>query len=313
MARTPPPADSGIIDSTAALDSLYQAPFSGFVAARTALVRQLQRSGHKDVAARIASAAKPSRAAWLVNQVYWHHRATYEEVLAAGTAARVAQQARLLGESGADVGQRLVARDAAVARAIEAAGTIARAEGAALSETARGQVRASFEALAAHGQEARLPHGQLTAEVPLPGLAAFAGLVLPHDEPSPARRFEVVPRRGPSEARAATPPHIPPPDPRVVAAEALVRDVGQREQETARRLDELTRGVDAAREVLAAAESAASDAARALEHARHAMGQARATRQAVSDELDRLGRERAEAEQQLRALQAPASGAPPHP
>ncbi|MBA2353147.1 MAG: hypothetical protein H0V80_00615, partial [Acidobacteria bacterium] len=81
MARTRPPDDNGIIDSTAALASLYQRAFAEFIPTRTVLVRQLQRSGHKDVAARIASATKPTRAAWLVNQVFWRQRALYDAVL----------------------------------------------------------------------------------------------------------------------------------------------------------------------------------------------------------------------------------------
>ena len=108
-----PTDDPSFVDSTAALASLYQAPFAEFIARRSALVSQLKRSGHKDVAARIAAAPKPSRAAYLVNQVYWRAQPTYDALLDTGTAARAAQQARLLGDAASDVGETLRARDLA--------------------------------------------------------------------------------------------------------------------------------------------------------------------------------------------------------
>ena len=66
--------------------------------------------------------------------------------------------------------------------------------------------RESFEALAAHGLESRLAHGHLVADVDLPGLAAFAGLILPATPPpTTVRRFEVVSRRPPPEVPARAP------------------------------------------------------------------------------------------------------------
>ena len=76
------------------------------------------------MAASIATAAKPSRAAYLVNQVYWRAQPTYDAVLDTGTAARAAQQARLLGDAASDVGETLRARDQAVTRAVEQAALV---------------------------------------------------------------------------------------------------------------------------------------------------------------------------------------------
>src|SRR6187431_1320591 len=141
------PEEPPFIDSSAALASLYQAPLAEFIARRAALTSQLKRSGHKDVAARIAAASKPSRAAHLVNQVFWRSQATYDAVLDAGTAARAAQQARLLGDTATDVGGTLRVRDDAVSRAVEQAERVAAEEGQPRSEAILGQVRATFEAL----------------------------------------------------------------------------------------------------------------------------------------------------------------------
>ena len=218
---TPPPDDPSFVDSTAVLSSLYQTPLGEFTARRTQLVSQLKRSGHKEVAGRIASASKPSRSAYLVNQVYWRARATYDAVLDAGTAARAAQQARLLGDASTDLAEVIRARDAVIRTATDTALAVGAAEGQAASDVVATQVRASFEALAAHGLEGRLAHGHLTEDVALPGLAAFAGLVLPAAAPpsGPVRRFEVVARRPAVEQVVPEPPA---PDPLVLEAESRV-------------------------------------------------------------------------------------------
>ena len=219
------PAEAGIVDTSAALASLYQAPLGEFVARRTSLVAQLKKSGHKDVAVRLAGATKPSRAAYLVNQVFWRCRDVYDGVLEAGSAARAAQQARLLGDGGRDLGGTLHLRDRAVDDAVAEAERIAATEGLGAGGAVATQVRASFEALAAHGREGRLPHGQLVEDVELPGLGAFAGLVLPAaPEPPPTRQFQVVRRTEPP-----APPAAPAPDPRVEAAERRLSEARARE------------------------------------------------------------------------------------
>ncbi len=297
---SPPQDDPAIVDSTAALASLYQAPFAEFVARRSALVSQLKRSGHKDVASRIASAAKPTRAAFLVNQVYWRARATYDAVLDTGTAARAAQQARLLGDE-SDLADTLDARDAAVADAVHRAERIAADEGQPSSDAIRAQVRASFEALAAHGREARLPHGQLTADVELPGLAALAGLVLPESAPPPVRRFEVVARR---PASATDPPATPPePDPRIAELEGRLAEARLRERESAERAVELDRALEASRDVLTTAEAAAEEASRKVRTAQEAVDRGERAHAAAAADAARRVQEREAVERELAALQ----------
>lgn len=260
------PADAGIVDSSAALASLYQVPLGEFVARRTALVSQFRKSGHKDVAARLAGATKPSRAAYLLNQVYWRARDTYDGVLQAGSAARAAQQARLLGEVGDDLGGTLRLRDAAVDEAVAEAERIATTEGLGASGAITAQVRASFEALAAHGREARLPHGQLVQDVELPGLGALAGLMLPATAAPPARQFQVVARRADT---SPAPPLVP--DPRVEAAERRVAEARAREAAAVERATELGRSVEAVRSQVTQAQAAVAAATRQLEEAERAL------------------------------------------
>jgi hypothetical protein len=302
-----PPDEPPFVDSTAVLSSLYQAPLADFVTRRTQLVSQLKRSGHKEVAARIASAAKPSRAAYLVNQVFWRARAVYDAVLDAGTAARAAQQARLLGDLSTDLSEVIRERDVAIGAAIDQALTVARSEGPGASDAVATQVRASFESLAAHGLEGRLAHGHLVEDVALPGLGAFAGLILPSTPASsdPVRRFEVVARRSAPE----TAPALPPPDPRVVETEALVERLREQQADVAGRLDALRRGAAAAEEVAMAAERAAADAARSAAEARQAVQRAMASQEAVAADLARVDAELSAAQVTLRHLQGP--DAPP--
>ncbi len=293
------PDEPSIVDSTAALASLYQAPLSAFVARRGALVAQLRRSGHRDVADRIGGAAKPARAPFLVNQVYWRDRAAYDAVLEAGTAARVAQQARLLGDATAGLAGILEARDRAIAAAVSSAEAMAREDALSMSDALRGQVRATFEALAVHGLEGRLPHGHLTHEVELPGLAALAGLTLPHPAPDPVRRFEVVARR-PVEPPVPVSPAQP--DPRIVAAERDLETLVARAGEADRRVEELERALTAAEDVLSRAEAAAAEANRQAEQARQAVARGVEARDRARVAAGSAGRERDAAARRLRAL-----------
>lgn len=309
MARRPP-VDPPFVDSTAALASLYQAPWPEFITRRAALVKQLKQSGHTDVAGRIASAAKPSRAAYLVNQVYWHARQLYDAVLEAGTTARAAQQARLLGDAATDLAETLRRRDRAIDDALARASLVAADEGAPLSDAIGTQVRASFEALAAHGLDARLAHGQFTADVELPGFAAFAGLVLPSDAPasSPPRRFEVVARRA---APAPSPAASAAPDPRVVEAEARVARLAEAHAGAIERRDAVARGSASAADVASAAEAEADRARRAADDARAAAGRASAALDAAEQDLARTVAELEAARADAAALQG--SGQPPEP
>lgn len=302
---TPPPDEPPFVDSTAVLSSLYQTPLGEFTARRAQLVSQLKKSGHKEVASRIASAAKPSRSAYLVNQVYWRARSTYDAVLDAGTAARAAQQARLLGDMSTDLAEVIRERDAAIGAATEQALAVATGEGQPASDAVATQVRASFEALAAHGLEGRLAHGHLTEDVALPGLAAFAGLVLPTDPPpaDPVRRFEVVSRRPAVDPAPVEVP--PPPDPPIVAAEARVGELRVRQAAASERLEDLRRSVSAAEEVAVEAERAAAEAARAAAEARRTVERARASCQAVEEDVQRVDAELASAEARLRDLTTP--------
>src|SRR5690606_40452406 len=126
---------------------LYQENPQTFVARRNELARDLARAGQRDLSARIRTLTRPPASAWVVNQLYWHERGEYEALLAAGSAAREAQQSRLSGRGG-DLARALAERDAIIGRLTRQAERLAAAGGVSMSRDVRERVRTSLEAIA---------------------------------------------------------------------------------------------------------------------------------------------------------------------
>jgi len=63
-----------------AVAALYRAPFESFVAERKRLAAELKAEGDKLGAAELAKRGRPSISAWAVNQLWWHARATFDEL-----------------------------------------------------------------------------------------------------------------------------------------------------------------------------------------------------------------------------------------
>jgi hypothetical protein len=93
-------ADARFLDLHGEVDKLYQAPLAEFTAARNALVARIKAAHGADAAAHVKALAKPSIAAWTLNQLYWRHQPEFMALLMAGDGLRLAQQQRL---GGADV------------------------------------------------------------------------------------------------------------------------------------------------------------------------------------------------------------------
>jgi len=99
----------------AEIDRLYQLPLDEFTAARNALAK----SAGGD-AGRVRGLAKPPVPAWIVNQLYWHDRRTWDALVAASENARRVNRAVLGGKSG-DVRAANAVHDEAVEAAFKAA------------------------------------------------------------------------------------------------------------------------------------------------------------------------------------------------
>jgi hypothetical protein len=172
MARahaSPPPA--------AAVDELFKLPLEQFTAARNALVARLKRSGHAEQADQVKALNKPPLSAWAVNQLFWHHRKAFDDLLATGEKFRQAQAAKLGGKA-SDLRGALEARRESLAALTQSASALLRDAGHTPGPDIMRRVTTTLEALASYGTHPDAPEaGRLTGDVDAPGFEALAALV----------------------------------------------------------------------------------------------------------------------------------------
>lgn len=80
-------------DLESEIDRLYQGPLSTFTSRRNHLVKRLRTAGHRLAADRVKALEKPSLTAWVVNQLWWNHRDTFEALFNVGRELRTADPA----------------------------------------------------------------------------------------------------------------------------------------------------------------------------------------------------------------------------
>ena len=271
-------ADARFLDLHGEVDKLYQAPLAEFTAARNALVARIKAAHGADAAAHVKALAKPSIAAWTLNQLYWRHQPEFMALLMAGDGLRLAQQQRL-GGADVDLTPPTRARQSAVDTLLALATDILKEGGHAPSPDMRQRLLGSLDALAAYGTGSLAPKaGRLTEDVPAPGFAALAGMAVPEpgaDAAAPARpsggrpepvKLSVVARRSKEKAQAA-----------VSQAEAA--------------LSEATAEADRAAEALAKAEAEWQAARDRLLEAQKAVGVATTGEQAARADRDERRRD----------------------
>jgi hypothetical protein len=191
-----------------AIDDLYQAPLKEFTAKRNALLKTMRGAD----ATRVRTLAKPSVAAWAVNQVYWQARPLYDRAIKSGERLRHAQIAALEGKS-ADVRSASDAHRRAVAAAVAEAERLA---GAAGSRPATDALMRTLEALSLAAEPPEHP-GRLSDALQPAGFEALAGIT-PNVTASSARAgrdrpadTEAPPTRAPErDARAPETPALDP-------------------------------------------------------------------------------------------------------
>ena len=121
------------------IDQLYQLPLDEFTAARNALAKS---SGQ----ASLKALEKPTLAAWAVNQLYWHQRATYDELIKTSTQVRLAYRQSLEGHE-ADVRAADVFHAEAMRRAKEAVRRLLQEAGGSATEIVMTGVAETLDAL----------------------------------------------------------------------------------------------------------------------------------------------------------------------
>jgi hypothetical protein len=249
------------------LDRLYGLPLDEFTAARNELAKRLRREGDKDGADRVKALAKPSVAAWAVNQLARRRRDKVGKLLAAADELRKAHERALGGSEGAEKLRTAAQRERELVAALR------RDARELLSEAGRPPTDATLERVAttlssaARDAETRplLEAGQLTEEVETTGFDAFAGMAVP--AAPPARRATA--KEAPAKAKPKGPSR------EEAAAER------KRAAEEKKRVAELRKRADALEKEAQRAERDAKRAVEEAERARAAADEARAEADAV--------------------------------
>jgi hypothetical protein len=178
-ATTPP---DGVPED--ALDGLYHGPLEDFTAGRNELAKSLRSDGDAAAADWVKGLSKPTRAAWLVNQLAARKAEEVAELLEVGRELRAAQEEMLAGSPDREKLRETVGREQkAVDSLLKAAEAIGREHGVGAQVLTR--VGETLQAAAGDPEVAEaIERGRLTREQ----RAASIGLVGPATPASPATR-----------------------------------------------------------------------------------------------------------------------------
>ena len=175
------------------IDALFRLPLAEFTGERNALAARLKKEGRRNDADRVKLLAKPSVSAWAVNQLYWEHRAAFDQLMASGKRLRPAQKLRLAGKV-ASVRDSLDARREALVHLSDLATELLRDAGSNPSLDTLRRVTTTLEAMSAHALHSDGPTpGRLTQDLDPPSFDSLASLMSgvseEIDEPTtPARK-----------------------------------------------------------------------------------------------------------------------------
>jgi hypothetical protein len=159
------------------IDGLFRLPLAEFTSARNTLAARLKKEGRPNDADRVKLLAKPSISAWTVNQIYWSHRAAFNQLMAAGKRLRPAQKLKLAGKV-AGMRDSLDARREALVQLSDLAEELLREAGSNPSLDTLRRVTTTLEAMSAY---ALLPDGptpgRLTQDLDPPSFGSLASLM----------------------------------------------------------------------------------------------------------------------------------------
>lgn len=175
----------------AEVDALFKLPLAEFTGARNTLAAQLKKGGRGDDAAFVKALAKPPISAWAVNQLYWNHRETFDQLIASGESFHKAQTSRSAGKL-ADMRGALDARRDALTQLSDLATSLLRDSGHNPTLDIIRRITTTLEAMSAYASRSDAPRpGRLTHDVDPPGFESLAsfipGAVVKERKPEPAR------------------------------------------------------------------------------------------------------------------------------
>lgn len=160
----------------AEIDALFRLPLAEYTAARNALAAALKAAGHAADATAVRALPKPSLSAWTVNQLYWHHRAAFKRLRAAGLRIRAAHASKLAGRKH-DLRATTTAIAAALGELTTRAASVLQDAGHIPTPALTRRIATTLEALASLEPNSPGPEGRLTRDVDPPGFEALALLV----------------------------------------------------------------------------------------------------------------------------------------
>lgn len=161
--------------------ALYQAPHDEFVANRKRLAAELKATD-KAGAAKLAKLTRPPISAWTVNQLWWHARAAFDDLLETGEQLRAGKL------------KAMPAHREAIAKLRANAQSILTEAGNAANEATLRRITTTLAAIAATGGFDPDEPGMLSADRDPPGFEA-AGIPMAaasddDDEPAPAKTHD---------------------------------------------------------------------------------------------------------------------------
>lgn len=158
--------------------ALYACPLSEFLERRKALAQSLRKAGKKDDAAAVAGAAKPTPAAWAVNQVARRHPDEMAALMRAGEAVRARLRASFSGQPDAKATAKAQAeqRDAVLAL-VPLATALLEGSGTSASAAVTERIGTTLSAISTTGKWADAAPSMLTKELDPPGIEALTALV----------------------------------------------------------------------------------------------------------------------------------------
>jgi len=163
------------------IDQLFALPLDEFTAARNELARRLKQEGDAEVAEAVRGLAKPTVAAWAVNQLARREPEAVRALLNVAARLRSAQERALGGERAADALRAAQSEEREVIR------DLTRRAEEILLEDGRPAIGQTLErvsstlraaAVADPGREV-LREGRLSGDVEVSGFEAFADLEVP--------------------------------------------------------------------------------------------------------------------------------------
>jgi hypothetical protein len=163
------------------IDRLFALSLDEFTRARNELAKRLKQDGDADAAEHVRTLAKPSVAAWAINQLARRDTQDVRSLLNVAARLRSAQERSLRGERAADEVRAAQAEERDVLRRLtQRAGDLLREAGRPATGATLDRVSSTLRAAAlAEPGRTLLREGQLTGDVEVSGFDAFAGVELP--------------------------------------------------------------------------------------------------------------------------------------